>query len=315
MIRIEELATPSNETALLSYDKAETRLFFEHCYLFDMQKQQCVVAYRAPSKDAPIPTTVSDRLTAEEWDVMEKHLMKVVEQPLICRCGGELCILVPSLAGSASLGLLIFPHMEEERFLCLARRDADFFAFAPGCEPPTGCRSSAKTRAMLPQYEAILRDIRCCLCNLLPTSPYGVERDIGERLAALVADLSSFCGCPVRLAQNGPLLDHGDLDVSLLTAFLLMSLLMARRISRDRRAEVILTQSREGCSATVRFAMAEDEQDYWLEHSTLSEIANQKNLLFEAGYADGLCELRLLPMRVDWSYLGLKQRRLEEVEQ
>jgi len=285
------------------------RLFLDRCVLFDMYFPDRTFLYRGPAAKSPEREDLMESLRPEEWQIMKEHLLRITETPLVCRAGGELCVLIPSLAGSTALALLLFPHMEEARFLRLAKRDESLFCFSPDCEPPVGCRVSARTRESLAEYEAFLREIKACFCGLEFDGVYGVERDISEWLRERVRALSHFCGCPVELTMIGNPMDGGDLDRSLLVSFLLMCLMLARNKSFKREATVILEACEDGCLMEIRFEL-NDEDKLMIPRLILMQIAAQKNIFFEESYRNSVYVLRLIPRRIDWSYLGLKQETI-----
>ena len=282
------------------------RLFFETCYLFDLVSNGKAVAYRAPGKTGDFEEDLRAEMTAEEWEIVRSYLLRMPTRPLVCRAGGRVALLIPTLAGSASLGLFLFPCMDEDRFLRLAKRDDERVELAPGLLGES-IRLSAKTKALLPIYDGIIEEAEACFGNTDLFRDLDEGADITEALEERVERLALFCGTPVSLKRTKPIERRESLDFPLLCAFVVLILLLIRRIGLKREAEIVLQPEREGCSVSIRTEIRKQANAWFPEVLCLEQIAARKNLLFEWSIDDPRFSARMLPISPEWSYLGLKQ--------
>lgn len=128
-----------------------------------------------------------------------------------------------------------------------------------------------------------------------------------------VIEISEFCGCPVNVTideskVDEPLYDEliSTFDMPLFTAFLISILLLARRASRDRHAEIKIKEEKESPLISVSFEPLDSSVTSYEELSPLINISEQLHLLFYRKYENGKIEISFKPVRKNWALLGIK---------
>ncbi len=124
--------------------------------------------------------------------------------------------------------------------------------------------------------------------------------------------VSELCGCPVDINTDefieplatDPILSK--FDFPLYTAFLINTLLLSRRVSRTREAEIIIKTKEESPYVSVILEPIDDAKDVYEELSSLENIAERLRLVFTRAIRDGKLTVTISPVRKNWALLGIK---------
>ena len=150
-------------------------------------------------------------------------------------------------------------------------------------------------------------DISCLDSNRLLTE--SIDK---EALCAQALDISELCGCPIRINANDFDDDFtedsllSEFDFPLFTAFLINALLLARRTSKNREAEVILETKEESPYVSVIFEPTGDLSDVYGELSSISSLSEQLRVVFTRSVSNGKLKVTISPTRRNWALLGIK---------
>ena len=134
---------------------------------------------------------------------------------------------------------------------------------------------------------------------------YPAEKSLSDRILCL----SWLTGCPVLSSLEKNVETEENFDGALFDVFLLLTLLLCRRVSSSRVATVSSEQLACGTSVCVRIPLDPSVScpvETW-EMGCLRAIADRKRIPFDYTVTDLFLILRFAPVRVDWSYLGIKQ--------
>ena len=114
-------------------------------------------------------------------------------------------------------------------------------------------------------------------------------------------------GCPVSSSLNATPSGELTLDRPTLTVFLLCLFSKARRLSRDRRADIALSFERSfKISLDFTVSPETDLQKYLSEADFCDRMADEMGIPFSFEVYSGLCRASFVPFRKDPSLMGFK---------
>lgn len=131
-----------------------------------------------------------------------------------------------------------------------------------------------------------------------------------DELYKRIYAVSRITGCPVEsIDEETDGADYKKTDLPLFVAFLFCFLAFAKRNSRLRSVDVSLASSSSSAVITISFEAQgsitlSDELVEW------EELSSERNMMFGFSVEDNRASITFQPLRRDWSYLGLKQRRI-----
>ena len=119
--------------------------------------------------------------------------------------------------------------------------------------------------------------------------------------------LSDFMGCPVSPILKALPSRELTLDKPTMTTFLLCLFSEARRLSRDRRAEVVFSAERS-FKIAINFTISPDitPQNHLSEADFCDRMAEQMGIPFSFEIDGELCSISFVPFRKDPSLTGFK---------
>ena len=131
-----------------------------------------------------------------------------------------------------------------------------------------------------------------------------------DELYKRIYAVSRITGCPVEsIDEETDGADYKKTDLPLFIAFLFCFLAFAKRNSPLRSVDVSLASSSSSAVITISFEAQgsitlSDELVEW------EELSSERNMMFGFSVEDNRASITFQPLRRDWSYLGLKQRRI-----
>ena len=131
-----------------------------------------------------------------------------------------------------------------------------------------------------------------------------------DELYKRIYAVSRITGCPVEsIDEETDGADYTKTDLPLFVAFLFCFLAFAKRNSPLRSVDVSLASSSSSAVITISFEAQgsitlSDELVEW------EELSSERNMMFGFSVEDNRASITFQPLRRDWSYLGLKQRRI-----
>ena len=139
--------------------------------------------------------------------------------------------------------------------------------------------------------------------------PDEFPRDITDALKDRIKLASELVGGRVCIdVGDEPIIDYGNFEEGLFRAFVFLSLLLARRVSETRGADVsVSVNERLGIIITTEFSIYQHNDGFFPEISTLRGLAMRKNIYFDCAIDERGISFSMAPAIKDWSKLGLKQ--------
>ena len=276
------------------------RRFFDELYLLDMTCDCEVVGARASHSRLRLGDRPLEELSDDERSIVESHLLNYGSRPYLTELGGSAVLLIPSLAASGSLGIMMKTDIDGCLFLKLARYcgfetevSEDILKRPLGRLGKLGREKSGIIHSISEELERGFGEIR--------------EKDIADRIRKRAEGMSYLTGAPIGLKLSEKLDDCGPFDEDLLCAGLLLFLLLARRVSRTRGLDVwIENKERLGLTVSAEIVSDTEPDDLMPEIITLKSIAYRKNVFFDFSINDGEINISFSPSVKEWSYLELK---------
>lgn len=271
----------------------------EHFFLFDVSNQGRIVTGRAPHhlmrhQGERFCSHLSPRL----WERILSFLKGYQRDSLLVRTDLGVALIRSDLMPSASVGVAMFPHGEEKGLLSLMNgRDAVLWSEIRKAPHSSGRKGQVQSRAIL-LVERLLTETDQCL--LEPK-----EGELEQRLRSL----SSWIGCPTELPEEEGALLQEVWDAPTVLAFFIGALCLCRRHSSNRSMAMLSPMGTEPAVA-LRMAFGKDLPDTYEEILWMESLADRQNMLFER--ASTLTELyiKIVPIRRDWAYLGIKKPKI-----
>lgn len=279
-------------------------------WVVNLREGANIVACRAPWERNAVGRNFSELLSEEERSRLLAYLMSYEMKPTVSETvNGQILIVIPSLMPSSTLAVVLVPQIDRKILLrFLAKRSGIDFVW----NEALAVEASGRLPGNVVKYEEdlgrLLWEIEALSFDSLAPSRKGKEDRIDGFLKKRVGVLSELAGCEVALGEWKTVRDSESFDFGIFTAFLLLSLLLFRTSAYDRSAVVGIA---EGVGEDDRFltvsAECEECQDAlsW-EIETLETLTEERLMLFGTNYGAGQLCLRIIPRRIDVSYLGLK---------
>lgn len=248
------------------------------------------------------PLELDQQFTEElsEWLYSYKNKLYIIERD------GRIWGVVSTFFSSSAMVLALKFNVEPGVALrCLDRSEfRELLEYSPNI-------SSKKTRSTkiadaLSQIDGILGKINECFFR-----PCYIEDDSRSVIRAFEERsllLSSLTGTPLTLEKHDTqdtIKTQGELDVPLLSAFLLTLLLFSREFALDRSARISFKMLSQ--SVTLVANICAEQEDFSRTEAIWEGMCAERLMPFGAFTKDGVLNLCLQPCRRELSYLGLKQ--------
>ena len=284
-----------------------SREFCEELYLFDITCENEIVGARAPHSRLNMGADPLKWLSYGDREVAQAHLMSYDSRPFLTASedDGKAILVISNLAPSSSLGVLMRLDIDARLALKLARYcDFDVIVSEELLAQDIG-RLGKRERESSGIISSIFEDIERCFGGL--SLPKKLPREMAEKIKRRIEGISFLVGCPVTLKCAERITDYGDIDEGVLCAFVLLSLLLARRVSSTRGLDLAV-EVRERLGTVVLAEMVADPSAKGLmpELLTMKAIASRKNMFFDFCIDNGEIYISIAPSDKDWSFIGLK---------
>ena len=297
-----------------AYSRADiiSRRFCEKLYIFELMGARRIITSRAPQSQRFVGESPLDWLPEEERREVARYLVSYSQIPFLTVCDKGTLLFLPHLAPSNSLGAVMLFDMSAGDILRLADEIGVEISLADSLENK-GVKRSVMRVALKKKLEdlgAVVSDISDCFGGLQDKKE--IPRDLTHVLQKRINCLSYLVGCPVCLNMKTSVYnDYGDFDEGLFVAFTLVMLMLARRISVTRGADITLDfGERLGTVISVDIpidkSVLDRGDDLWNEIFALKGIAKRKNMFFDCSVGDSAVYACIAPANKDWSILGLK---------
>lgn len=284
--------------------------FFSDLWMVNLQEGANIVACRAPWERNTVGRNFSEMLEKEEYERLSAYLMSYEMKPRVSETlDGQILIVIPSLMPSATLAVVLVPQIERKILLrFLAKRSGIALCWNERLAEEASGRMPGGVAKEEEALGRLVWEIEALSFSALAPSRRAKNARIDEFLKRRVGVLSELAGCEVTIGEWKELRNSESFDFGMFTSYLLLSLLMFRTAAHRRCAVVGME---EGVGENERYltvcADCEELGDglSW-EIGTLETLTEDRLMLFGTRYRDGTLLLRMIPRRIDVSYLGLK---------
>ncbi len=135
------------------------------------------------------------------------------------------------------------------------------------------------------------------------------ENIIDEKYKNKLAGIVELSGCDARFKTDRRLIFGEDVDHKLLSAFLVSSLLLCRRIGSERAADVTSFEVSDDPCVSVEFKTEGNVEGVPLpELECFLSVAERRGIYFDCLFSDSGMRILLSPVRSDPSVYGFKSR-------
>ncbi len=272
--------------------------------VFAIVPQITIFAQNAPSDTYNLQNV----LTELDRNELLKYLTSYEKKLLLFETKEGVCAVLPTLYPSASLAIALFFDIAPSDFLRLidACDAGDMFTISKNLAVHKS-RLSKFIKMNIEPFSVLCKEIRESFWNFEDFNTNLLQLPYSQRFKRQCFGLSSFIGCPIMIDVDDNLEDVSfeTFDFSLFTSFVVTSLMIARRYSEDRFAQINILEYNSLPMVSVSLKLY--DSDVRLHFSKFKNIVYDKNMLFDISLNDGRAVVRLNPSRSEWSLLGLKQ--------
>lgn len=269
----------------------------------------CICASNSPKKD-PIKLSV---FSEDQLSELEAYLRDYNERPYVLEAEKRIYVAVPSFYPTSTMCLLLRMEYSARDFLRLIKEQPDLFVLSPSIATEPS-RMTPRLREERKSFLRFCEELRRAFFNVDRLSLTFGNDEIIDGYCEELAFLSHFFGVPIASLE----LRGGENDapiegnLSLFIAFVSTMLLLVKNEALNRRVSVELEII--GTSMTVRLSfLTESELSVTNETFLWDFLAYDKRMLFEYYCEDGRFFVVFRPCFKDWSYLGIKQERNDDI--
>lgn len=245
-------------------------------------------------------------LPFESVGIFFEHLRSYETAPLLLKTHIGSAIIFMDIFASTSNFLVVFLDSEKKgRLIPLLTRD----------EQATHLIYTEKAlKRYIPKRDVkLVEDFKIMLNNINSAQNLAhyhftcKKENCVEKAYDSIKAIADLVECPVNISHSGELLCDDKFDQQAFVAYILGMLILARKESRKKTVNIVLSSHNGGIAAEISF----DTKEKLYRITTpmidaLSVFADNNNMLFEFASDKSSIRTKLLPIRLDWSFLELK---------
>ena len=264
-----------------------------------------ICSLNAPKAD---PISLSS-FTESQLQEIEEYASNFNEKPFVINAGNDIYVIIPSMFPTTTSCLFLKINIEPRIFLRLLKEKEELFVLSSTLSLPLA-RMSKRVDACRKEFLELCADIQEIFSSLERFNLSFSDDDVISGYYEQVISLSSFLAVPIdsiliNVEQDGVPIRS---NFALFTAFCTTAMMLAKNEALDRKISIELNIS--GGSVTVNMSF-KTENDIKITSETLlwDYITSNRKMFFEHYNLHGRFCLSFEPIFIDWSYLGLKQKR------
>ena len=275
----------------------------DSCMVFNMAKGTRLVASRMRAGLTP-PSALSKIMPDGELAYLMEYLNGYAERPVVVNTSLGWAVAIPLLYPSTSLCVLSVANVGGENFLRVAKNQRWDIALSPSAAKrqlrSTGIREGHAEESLL------LWSLLCDCFAPFPTSD--ACSSPSELLSARALSVTEYVSRRARIKVEDSLLAFDELDLPLYLAFILLFVMGGYEERAEECAKVSVSDHSHGVEAVIVEKAGRNRARI---SAFLSEVCSRGNIPFEYFYEDGRVFARIVPIRRDWAYLGIKSPEKE----
>ena len=274
----------------------------DSCMVFDLSKGGRLVASRMRGK-IKAADFLSDIMSADELAFLTDYLNGYGELPVMVSTARGFAVAITLLYPSTSLCVLSFPSIGGENFLRVVKNQRWNIALSPVAER----RQLRRTGIREGHIEECVR-LRNLLSNCFAPCVDSIEYSRSEFLKRRTLFIAEYVSRRSRITLGDSVVISNDFDLPLFISFVLLLTLGGRASRADECAKISLREHACGIETVI---VEKPGQDHSRISETLADICGRANIPFECFVKDGRLCTRIVPVRRDWAYLGIKSPEKE----
>ena len=267
------------------------------CMVFNISKGGRLVASRMRA-GATAPASIKEIMSAEELAFLTEYLGSYAERPAVVRTSLGFAVVITAIYPSTSLCVLSIPTIGGENFLRVAKNQKWDISLSPAAAGRQLRRTGIR-EGHLEESKRLWTVLCDCFAPRLDTK----DRTPEEALEARTVALTEYVSRRARVTLEESVSISKKFDLSLYLAFVLLFTLSGRADRAEECAKISLQQHAHGIEAVI---VEKAGRDRVRIAGTISEICGRGHIPFEYFYEDGRVYTRIVPVRRDWAYLGIK---------
>ena len=281
------------------YRESSPQLPADSCMVFDMAKGTRLVASRMRAGITP-PASLSSIMPKEEFVYLTEYLGSYAERPTVVSTLLGWAVVITILYPSTSLCVLSIADIGGENFLRVAKNQKWELSFSPAAIKRQ-LRSTGIREGHVEESVRLWRMLCDCFSPFPDTAVFGCSpRDVLETRALAIAE---YVSRRARITLERSLFASAELDLPLYVAFLLLLMLNGRASKAEECAKISVFDHSHGVEVVI---VEKSGRERARVTGTFSAVCGRGNIPFEYFCEDGRILARIVPIRVDWAYLGIK---------
>lgn len=268
----------------------------DSCMVFNISKGGRLAASRMRS-GISAPASIKEIMSCEELAFLTDYLGSYAERPVVVSTSLGFAVAITALYPSTSLCVLSIPTVGGENFLRVAKYKKWDVALSPIAKRRQLRRTGIR-EGHLEDSERLWNMLGACF-----DPRFDADCTRSDFLRARTVSLTEYVSRRARITLDGAVAISDEFDLSLYVAFVLLFTLSGRAGRAEECAKISLHEHARGVEAVI---VEKASRGCTCIENTISEICGRGNIPFECFYEDGRVYTRIVPVRRDWAYLGIK---------
>lgn len=269
-------------------------------------KAPTVIQRRDSSNRLMIGDDFRTILPLESVGIFFEHLRSYETSPLLLKTHIGSAIIFMDIFSSTSTFIAVFLDAEKKgRLIPLLTRseNASHLIYS----------EKALTRYIPKRDVKLVEDFKIMLNNIMRALNISrfrfncAEESCVEKTYNLIKAIADIVSCPLTVFHRDELICDDRFDEQAFAAYILGMLMLCKKESRKGVAVISLSSQNGGIAAEISF---DTKQKLYRMTSPMIEalavFSENNNMLFEFASDEGSLKAKLLPIRLDWSFLELK---------
>ena len=269
----------------------------DSCMVFNISKGARLVASRMRAGVVP-PTSLKEIMSAEELTYLVEYLNSYAQRPVVVSTSLGFAFVFPVLYPSTSFCVMSIADIGGENFLRVAKNRKWDIALSP-IAAKRQLRSTGIRAGHAEESERLWNALLGCFApfgNIADCSPH-------ELLRSRTLAITEYVSRRARIMLDASIFATEELDLPLYLAFILLFTMSGYASSAEECAKISVSDHSHGIEVSIVEKAGRDRARI---AGALSEVCGRDNIPFEYFYEDGRVFARLVPIRKDWAYLGIK---------
>ncbi len=291
-------------------------IYTDDLYIIDTSSNYSIVSTRSSHILPKSQTTFKDIIDADTCDEIYDYLLNFEKSPLLISTEIGPAFIFGNIFPSSRLILASFPHVNISQAVTVAKNEFDGKYIISQHLQEAISKDEISEDAKLLTEQTYMRAF-VPMNRVSELSNAALHEKI-KSMPHQAESISLLCGAPVTVISKitdddiSRYADHSSesFDHSLYTAFLICTLLLTRKIAKNRSAELTLSSKNESPFVILSLTpLSEHLEKYAKELSTLTDISENLNIVFDYNFSNSRLNINFCPVRKDWSLYGLKDDR------